>query len=216
VIVLALDTALSATAVAVVAGDEVVARLVEPMERGHQERLAGLVRDAMGEARLAFDRLDRIGVTVGPGSFTGVRVGLAFAKGLALALGIPCVGVGTLAALAASASALNCGRVAAAIDGRRGQVYLQLFADGEALTSPEALSHDDAARRIAASGAERLLFAGAEAIAAFADLKVERVSQADPAAVARLAALAPPPLAPPAPLYLRAPDAKTIAERAAG
>ena len=127
-IVLGLDTCLAACSAAVADGERLIARVSAPMARGHQERLAPMVRDLMGEAGIAFSDLDRIGVTVGPGSFTGLRVGLAFAKGLALALHRPCIGIGTLAALAASAEAP--GHCAAVIDAGRGQVYLQLFADG--------------------------------------------------------------------------------------
>ena len=71
------------------------------MVKGHQERLASMVNEVMGQSGLRFEDLDRIGVTVGPGSFTGLRVGVAFAKGLAAALGKPCVGVETLEALVA-------------------------------------------------------------------------------------------------------------------
>ena len=107
-ILLALDTCLGACSAAIVDGAQVVASVSEPMTRGHQERLAPMARDLMAEGGLAFTRLDRIGVTIGPGSFTGLRVGLAFAKGLALALDRPCVGVGTLEALAASVEAPVC------------------------------------------------------------------------------------------------------------
>src|SRR5579872_7102287 len=102
-IVLGLDTALGACSAAVLAQGRPLAVRSEPMTRGHQERLALMVREAMEAAGLPFSSLDRVGVTVGPGSFTGLRVGLAFAKGLGLALAKPCVGVGTLEALAASA-----------------------------------------------------------------------------------------------------------------
>ena len=81
-IVLALDTCLFACSAAVVRGGELLARRIDPMARGHQERLAPLVQEVMAQAGLDFEALDRIGVTVGPGSFTGLRVGLAFAKGL--------------------------------------------------------------------------------------------------------------------------------------
>jgi tRNA threonylcarbamoyladenosine biosynthesis protein TsaB len=84
-------------------GDAVRAARSEPMTRGHQERIAVLAREVMAEAGMKFVDLTRIAVTVGPGSFTGLRVGLSFAKGLATALSIPCVGVNTLEALAASA-----------------------------------------------------------------------------------------------------------------
>jgi len=97
--VLALDTCLAACSVAVLDGDRIAAAACEVMERGHQERLAPLVRDTMARAALAFSDLDRIAVTLGPGSFTGLRVGLAFAKGLGLALGRPVVGLGCLEVL---------------------------------------------------------------------------------------------------------------------
>jgi tRNA threonylcarbamoyladenosine biosynthesis protein TsaB len=214
VIILALDTALNATSVAVLDGERVLASVSHPMERGHQERLAGIVRDAMAEAGVGFSALHRIGVTVGPGSFTGLRVGLAFAKGLGLALAIPLVGVGTLEALAAGAAAP--GLVAAVIDARRGQVYLQIFNRGQAVTPPEALSLEAAQDRIAAHGADSLTLVGSgAALLHAADGTVSPQSLIDPVALARLTAEAREPLSRPAPLYLRAPDAKTIAERAA-
>ena len=98
-------------------GELVLASAREVMARGHQERLAPMAQAVMAEAGLGFERLERIAVTVGPGSFTGLRVGVAFAKGLCSALGIPGVGVGTLEALAAEAPGL----VFAAIDARRAQ-----------------------------------------------------------------------------------------------
>ena len=113
----------------------------EPMERGHQERLAPLVREVAEEAGIAFRGIGRIGVTVGPGSFTGLRVGLALAKGMGLALRVPVIGVGSLTALAATAGP---GLVAAAIDARREQLYLQVFRDGKPLMEPEALTAGDA------------------------------------------------------------------------
>ena len=85
-LILGLDTCLSSCSVAVLDGERVLASAREVMARGHQERLAPMAQAVMAEAGLAFDRLDRIAVTVGPGSFTGLRVGIAFAKGLALAL----------------------------------------------------------------------------------------------------------------------------------
>src|SRR5687767_11529684 len=115
-IVLAFDTCLNACSVAVSDGDRVLAQRLEPMARGHQERLAPLVAEVMAAAGLGFGALERIGVTVGPGSFTGLRVGLAFAKGLSAALGIPAVGVGTLEALAEPFQ----GSVIAVLDAKRG------------------------------------------------------------------------------------------------
>ena len=181
------------------------------MTKGHQERLGGLVRDVVAEAGVAFEGLDRIGVTVGPGSFTGLRVGLAFAQGLGAALDRPVVGVSTLDGLAASLDRAET-PVAALIDARRGQVYAKLFAHGAALGPDEALPLDEAARRIATRGdAVRLVGAGAAVVVeAFPDLRYasidSRVAPA-PEALARLVRAADPEAHPPRPLYLRAPDA---------
>jgi len=207
VIILGLDTCLSACSAAVLDGDRVLARVSEPMTRGHQERLAPLVAEVMGLAGLAFADLARIGVTVGPGSFTGLRVGLAFAKGLGAALGRPVSGVGSLEALAAGAPA---GLVFAAIDAKRGQVYLQAFEDGAPLMAPDVLPVETAAARLAELGAGRpmtLIGSGALLLAPAAPgARLVEGDAAEPVAVARLAARREPGSA--RPLYLRAPDAR--------
>ena len=178
----------------------------EPMHRGHQERLAPMLAEAMAEARAGFGDLDRIGVTVGPGSFTGLRVGLAFAKGLAIARGIPCVGVGVLQALAASVD--GAGRVMAAIDAKREQLYLQSFESGQASGEPWAqlildIQFGDPSPDLTVVGS------GASILAeAFPHARLLPLAAPDPAAVARLAAAADPAAAPPRPIYLRAPDAR--------
>ena len=208
--VLALDTCLDACSVAVCEDGVAIAALSEPMSRGHQERLAPMVAEVMAQASLGFDALGLIAVTVGPGSFTGLRVGLAFGKGLALALDIPCVGVGALEALAASES--DAGFVAAAIDARRGQIYLQAFIDGRAVMAPDALAPEIAAARLAElwpGGPATLVGSGASLVSSV--LPAARISDrlaADPAAVARAALRLKAPYPPPRPLYLRAPDAR--------
>jgi tRNA threonylcarbamoyladenosine biosynthesis protein TsaB len=203
VIVLGIDTALTACQAAVLDGERVLASASEPMQRGHQERLAAMVQEVLAEAELPFGDLERIAVTTGPGSFTGVRVGLAFAKGLALALGIPLAGIGTLQAIAASAA--RQGRITAVIDAKRGQVYLQAFEDGVPLGDPEALALEDARGRVGGLlvGPGAGLFEGPEGAV---PLEVP-----DPVVVARLAAAAIRPAAPPKPIYLRAPDARPSA-----
>ena len=208
---LVIDTALGACTAAVFEDGRPLAVRFEPMTKGHQERLGGLVRDVMAEAGGGFDSLDRIGVTVGPGSFTGLRVGLAFAQGLGAALDRPVVGLSALDALAASLDDAS-GPVAALIDARRGQVYARLFANGAPLGPDEALPLEEAARRIAEIGSDVVLVGNGAAVLAeaFPDLKFARRDDRvapSPEALAHLATAADPATHPPRPLYLRAPDA---------
>lgn len=208
-IVLALDTCLDACAAAVWSDGRTLAARSEAMQRGHQERLGDLVQATLSEARLGTAPLDRIAVTVGPGSFTGVRVGLAFAKGLGLALERPLVGVGILEALAAD----EAGEVvAAAVAAPHAQVYLQLFSQGRALMSPDCLPLDTAAARLAELAAGRqlaLVGSGApELLPAAPSARVAERQTPDPSTVARLAAAASPPFQPVKPMYLRPPDAR--------
>jgi len=214
-IVLALDTCLGACSVAVCEDDVTLAAASEAMTRGHQERLAPMVREVMAAAGLAFARLDRIAVTVGPGSFTGLRVGLAFAKGLALALERPCIGVGTLEALGRGQP--RPGLVAAAIDAHRGQVYLQAFMDGAAVMAPDVLPVETAAARLIelySGGAATLVGSAAPLLqAALPQAGAWPDALPDPAAIAALARAQRPPFAPPRPLYLRAPDARPMDAR---
>jgi tRNA threonylcarbamoyladenosine biosynthesis protein TsaB len=205
-IILGLDTCLAACSVAVRDGERVLAHASEVMARGHQERLAPMAERVVAEAGLPFARLERIAVTIGPGSFTGLRVGLAFAKGLASALAIPLVGVGALEALAAEADGL----VFAAIDARRDQVYLQGFEGGRPLMAPDALELGTAAARVAEIAAGRpltLVGSGAPLLAACAPgARVLTPEGCDARLVAGLAATRTPGSA--RPLYLRAPDAR--------
>ena len=216
-IVLALDTALEACSVAVVSGGRPLAVRSEAMARGHQERLAPMVAEAMHEAGLAFEALDRIAVTVGPGSFTGLRVGLAFAKAMSLALDVPCVGVGTLEALAASLPDWEAKPLLLAVlDARREHVYLQAFARGAPLADAANLPLTEALAlrvRLGVTGSTSIVGSGAVLLAG--DVQAaEALMAVDPVALARLAAARAAPASRPKPLYLRGPDAKTIAERA--
>jgi tRNA threonylcarbamoyladenosine biosynthesis protein TsaB len=208
-LVLGLDTCLASCSVAVLDGDRALAHASETMARGHQERLAPMAEQVMRQAGLGFGDLDRIGVTVGPGSFTGLRVGVAFAKGLATALARAAVGLGTLEALAAEAEGL----VFAAVDARRGQLYLQGFEDGRPLMAPDALPVETAAARVTELSLGRpftLVGSGAPLLADLAPAaRLIPVAGADARRVARLAAdRAPNALRP---LYLRAPDARPSA-----
>jgi tRNA threonylcarbamoyladenosine biosynthesis protein TsaB len=210
--ILALDTCLGACSVAVWADGRSLAVAGETMTRGHQERLAPMAREVMTEAGLAFADLDRIAVTVGPGSFTGLRVGLAFAKGVALALERPCLGISVLEALGRGTT--RPGFAAAAIDAHRGQVYLQAFIDGAPAMAPDVLPLEVAAARLAElypGGPAVLIGSGAPLLqTALPSAASEPDALPDPLAIAALAAAIRPPLAPPRPLYLRAPDARPM------
>ena len=200
-LILSIDTCLGACSCAIVRDGEPLASAFEPMTRGHQERLAPMVEATMKQAGVAFADLTRIAVTVGPGSFTGLRVGLAFAKGLGLALGKPVVGVGALEALGAE----EAGRVLALADARRGQVYWQAFVDGRPLNEASASTLEDAAGFFVP---DIVTGPGAALVESrFPGASVTGRPAPDPVAVARLGAarLDPERLRP---LYLRTPDAK--------
>jgi len=211
---LAVDTALGACSAALLDGDTVLAHRFEPMDRGHAERLAPMVEEVMREANLAFAALERLAVTTGPGTFTGQRVGLAFARGLRIALSKPLIGITTLAAMAAQAMAETGRKTAAAIhDARRGEVYLEIA--GGYASPPEVLTFSDAIQRLAALRDDFAL-AGTAAPAtlmAVPHAQMSSVIQPDAVWVARLAVRAPATEAAPKPLYLRAPDAKLPAPR---
>jgi tRNA threonylcarbamoyladenosine biosynthesis protein TsaB len=205
--VLVIDTALGACTAAVFAEGAALAARSDAMARGHQERLPVLARDAMAEAGLAFGDIERIGVTVGPGSFTGLRVGLSFALGLGAALERPVIGVPTLDALAAAVD--PAGVVLAAIDARRGQAYVRLFRDGAPVSAPEALPLEAAAELARARpGPVRLVGDAGSVLAPLIPGAVEiTLAAPPPEALARLTAALDPAAFPPRPLYLRAPDA---------
>src|SRR5215470_3837712 len=148
--VLAIDTALEACSAAVLDTERggILASESRAMARGHAETLMPLVARVMSEAALDFGALDRIAVTVGPGSFTGLRVGVSAARGIAVAAGKPAVGLTTLAAYAAPyIAADDITPLVVAIDARNNQVYMQLFGNGgRTLVQPKIASVRDAAR----------------------------------------------------------------------
>jgi tRNA threonylcarbamoyladenosine biosynthesis protein TsaB len=169
----------------------------------------------MERSGLAFADLDRIAVTTGPGSFTGLRVGIAAARGLGLAAGKPVVGLTTLAAFAAPfIAADDTLPVVAAIDARHDQVYLQVFGPGGRTIVAPRLASLREALRAAATGAPRLTGTAADLLAAAwpsgerPPTAVEQRGAPDIDWVARLGAAANETASPPKPLYLRAPDAQ--------
>ena len=210
---LGIDTALGACSTAVVDETGTRSRLFELMTTGHAEAIAPMAEQLMREDGLAFSDLGRIAVTTGPGTFTGQRIGLAFARGLALALQLPCVGVTTLEAIAAAARDANPGRaVMVALDARKGEAYVQLFAaGGTQIDAPALLTYAAAASAIHAHESDLVLAGTAAALIAPLSGRGDAVcdiTQPDAAWVARLGLNRDPAGYPPAPLYLRVPDAK--------
>ena len=221
--ILALDTSMGACSTALLRHDGVLFARQERMTRGHAEALMPMVADVMSESGVAFAALDRIGATTGPGSFTGVRIAISAARGLALVTGAKLFGVDSLSVMAKQAltSGIAGGApFAVAVDARRGMLYFGLY-DGAArkLDGPILIAPDDAAnllpgalRTAVGSGAATL----AEAAASRGALIAARLLDLEPSAT-ELAALARdsgetvPVLRP---LYLRPPDARPQAQAA--
>lgn len=209
---LAIDTSMAACSVA--AGDSghdlALAKAHVEMERGHAEALAPMVRDVMDEAGLAFSELDRIAVTTGPGTFTGVRIGLAMARGLGLALNIPVVGIDTLSAIAANETEGDQPILVAA-EARKDEVYAALFRNGRIVDKPAVLTAARAAQLLP-EGPCFIIGSGAERVMEAVDRDDLTRSRAGDLPSAEnfwpLAIDAPASVSMPAPLYLRAPDAK--------
>lgn len=215
--VLAIDTALAACSAAVLDTEQpgVLASESLPMVRGHAEALMPLVAELMKRADLAFTSIDRVVVTTGPGSFTGLRVGIAAARGIALAAAKPAVGVSTLSAYAAPHLAEDdTSPVIAAIDARHDHVYLQVFGPaGRTVMGPRLAALSDAVRA-SSEAPSRIVGSAAQAIAdrlsngAPTPLRVDPRGAPDIVWVARMGAVLPEGQAPPKPQYLRAPDAQ--------
>ncbi len=196
-----------------------IAFLYEPMQTGHAERLMPMIEAVMAEAKLAFASLDRITVAIGPGTFTGTRIAVSAARGLALATGAPIVPVTSLRLMAMSSRipAAEATRIAVATDARRGEVYVEVFDrhSMKTLIGPMVLAVADAPRAI---GTDPVVIAGSGAAALANSLQASGI-QAD--------AIAPdllpdafdmlfessewPVSATVSPLYLRPPDAKPSA-----
>jgi len=228
--ILAFDTCFDACSVCVARrrqGDVVeLAGAIELFETGHAERLVPMIGEVMQQGRLAFEDLDRIAVTVGPGTFTGTRIGIAAARGLALTTKADVVGASSLAVMARVAARKLGPRpkdeaLAVAVDARRGEVYVQLFGAGgrDERSRPLLLPVEEAAG-LGGGGPLLVVGSGAPAVAAAAAGNGRRVEVQlanllpEAGALAALAADMAPADRALAPLYLRAPDAKPQAGKA--
>jgi tRNA threonylcarbamoyladenosine biosynthesis protein TsaB len=213
---LALDTTGRSCSVAVWRDGAVAASRFEAMERGQSERLVPMVEETMKEAAISYDALDAVAVTLGPGAFTGVRIGLAAGQGFALAWGLPLIGVSSFEAVAHGVSeSARCGRrLYVVLDSKRDDFFLQSFdAELSPASPPKAVAAESLAAEVLPGPA---LLAGDAAKRARAlmpgdgDISVLPGDGAIQAStVAGLVAARPLPSGPttrPAPLYLRAPD----------
>lgn len=207
-IYLALDTAshLCAATLYDDSGDAILGEVTEDIGRGHAERLMDVIGECFKQASLEYSDLGKVICTIGPGSFTGVRVGLSTARGIALGLSIPVIGVSSLAALAHEADAAGSltGSLATILDARREEAYV-LWNDAAQVMRYDALDglFGDAEFVLCGSGAGGFLNSSTTPRNILHELAAAPI-----ATIARLGAGMNENAAPPEPLYLRAPDAK--------
>ncbi|WP_118135852.1 tRNA (adenosine(37)-N6)-threonylcarbamoyltransferase complex dimerization subunit type 1 TsaB [Oceanicella sp. SM1341] len=207
-LLLAFDTSAAHCAAALLCGERLLAARTEPMARGQAERLLPLLEEVLAEGGAGWPDLAGLGVCIGPGNFTGVRISVATARGLSLSLGRPAIGVSRLEALAFGLP----GPVLALVDARQERLYAQLFGAGE--SAPRMTDADTLA---AEAWPEGLTVTGAGAAALAARLGARAAGESDapaPEALARLAlARLGQPAPRPAPLYLRPADAALPSEK---
>jgi tRNA threonylcarbamoyladenosine biosynthesis protein TsaB len=222
-LILAIDTALDACSAGVLDSNAgvMIAQESQAMKRGHAEALMPLIGRVMKASGIAFAELDRVAVTTGPGSFTGLRVGLSAARGIALAADKPVVGLTTLTAYAAPVVSQNSQQpVIAAIDARHDHVYFQVVSgDGNSLIRPRVAPIEEALDASSRFGPPHLVGNAAAILnqrwraETSPPLTVDPQPAPDVAWVAWLGAAVNPNTAPARPFYLRAPDAKPATDR---
>jgi tRNA threonylcarbamoyladenosine biosynthesis protein TsaB len=174
--ILGIDTSTSCGSLGIIDDDAVVAEYALLRDETHSTRLVPAIQALLKEARLDLDEIDGIAVSLGPGSFTGLRVGLSAVKGLALAAEKPVVGVPTLDALAANLP-FTPYLICPLLDARKGEVYTALYKDGEGgqveqLTPYQVLSPLDLLEKIPL---QETIFLG-DGVEAYRELIMERLS----------------------------------------
>jgi tRNA threonylcarbamoyladenosine biosynthesis protein TsaB len=218
---MAIDTALGACSVAIADQGQIVGHRLKPLARGHAEVLFAMIQEVEEAAGLSAKEMDRFAVTIGPGTFTGLRVGLSAARGLGLAANRPVIGVTTLALVAAGVTSEELDDdniIAPVFDAKRGECYMQGFDPSlQPLTEPNIFAVTEAAEsldRLSRESGRKALLVGTGAPLFAQHMRQPTKlslasSQPDAALLARLAAdIKDPAEAPAEPLYLRAPDAK--------
>jgi tRNA threonylcarbamoyladenosine biosynthesis protein TsaB len=207
--ILALDTSGVDCAVCIYdAGTKaVLAEVTENIGKGHAERLMALVEQVLQSAECTLKDIGRVGVTVGPGSFTGIRVGVAAARGFAVALGVDAIGVTTLETVGRAYHKANPGKAfAVAFDAKRDEVYLQIFGENGAPASVEQLLSLDEARVLLDGFEGGIIGTGAAVL--LGQIVSDDKDHFPIAIVAEITADKPAGGENPKPLYLRGPDAR--------
>jgi len=204
---LGIETSSRQGSVALVEADQVVSlRLHHELNR-HGERMLPLVEELLAEAGWSLQSLDRIGVGIGPGSFTGLRIGVALAQGIALGLGCPVVGVSSLQAMVFAAPPSDL-PTAAVLDARRDEYFVALFSSaGAELVGPRTISQVDAERTLVELAGGPLRVLGLPAVTWSNGFQSDLTDLPSAAATGRLAALLDPAQHPALPAYIRAADA---------
>lgn len=213
--ILVLDTAASVCAAAIYDSQsgQMLGECRHDIGKGHAEMLMDYVTQAVEQAQISLSQLDLIAVNTGPGSFTGVRIGVAAARGFALALKRPAVGVTSFTALAAQAHEKYKDRVVTVLmNGHRGEIYLQSFSNENiAISQPLTLTLDDVVKYIQNLDPKTVFVGSAAQIineAAGGQYETDLiVSTGQMKYFAQIAAAQPQDM-PPKPLYMRGPDAK--------
>ena len=186
------------------------------MDRGQAEALAPMVQETMESAGVAFKDLARIAVTTGPGTFTGVRIGLAMARGLGVALSIPMTGINSLAAIACNDTAGDL-PIVVAVDARASEIYFASYdALGHELKAPVIVALTEA-HKLMPTHPVKMLGTAADLLLSKINDKQHVRSDAGDLPIAanfvKLAANIPASAVPPEPLYLRPPDVKPQATK---
>jgi len=199
-LILAFDTSAAHCAAVLLCGDTVLAHAHEDMDKGQVERLFPLLEDVLASANKTWADLNAIGVCTGPGNFTGVRIGVSSARGLALSLDIPAIGVSMLEALAFGHS----GPSISILDARRKRFFTQIFEDGDQVSEPKLTTPEELVLvELPINCVTELDFQNPQNIPqipvhAVAQIAAQRMAMDNPR---------------PAPLYLRAPNAALPTEQ---
>lgn len=198
-LILAFDTSAAHCAVALLSGNEILADVTLDMAKGQAERIMPLIEETLTSQGLGWTDITRIGVGVGPGNFTGIRISVSAARGLALSLGVPAIGVTSFEALAFGTN----GPTLTSVDARGGRIYVQEF-DGEPTSDPYLITTDEVPTLLSENHRTSIGYLSDLAT----DQKTANPAYSTPVAIAMIAAQRDAKTAGrPAPLYIRAPDA---------